>query len=165
MNTDVTVHHDEELLRIASWRRILMLRFVGAPTIDRLTRVRDEQHALVRRIDGKVAMLTVVAPRAQISFDDETRRSTARLLNEMKGNILVGTQIVLKGGFFASIVRSVMMGVNLLSRPPYPTKVTADPREGVDFVAEHLSRAGFPELPDDILAALESAMDGLRAPD
>jgi hypothetical protein len=160
----VEIHHDEEGLRIASWQRLLIMRFVGAPTLAHLRRVRDEQGRLVRRVAGKVAMVSVVVPRASISFDEETRRGSAQLLDEMKGHILVGTQIVLKGGFFSSIVRSVMMGVNMVTRPPYPTRVCSTLQEGADFVAEQLGAAGYATMPDEVVAAVSSALDAPPPP-
>jgi hypothetical protein len=158
----VEIHHTEDTVRIASWERLLIMRFVGAPTIGSLRKVRDEQRALVDRVGGKVAMVSVIAPRAQIKFDDEARKSSGELLNEMKGNILVGTQIVVKQGFFGSIVRSVMMGVNMMSKPPYPTKVCSSVRDGADFVAEHLAKAGHNLMPDDIAAAISTVLEGLN---
>lgn len=157
---DPEIHHDEEFLRIASWDRVLIIRFVGPPGVDELRRVRDEQFALVDRVDGKVAMFTVISPRGSLKFDDETRRASNQLLDEMKGNILVGTQVVLKTGFFGSIVRSVMMGVNMVSKPPYPTKVCPSLSEAADFVAEHLAENGHTLMPDDLAAAVEAAMQG-----
>lgn len=157
---DPEIHHDEELLRIASWDRVLIIRFVGPPGVDHLRRVRDQQFSLVDRVSGKVAMFTVISPRGSLKFDDETRRASSELLEEMKGNILVGTQVVLKQGFFGSIVRSVMMGVNMVAKPPYPTKVCQTLPEGADFVAEHLAQNGHTLMPDDLAAAVEIAMRG-----
>lgn len=160
MINGVEILHDEETLRIAAWDRVLIMRFVGAPNVDGLRRIRDQQKQLVAKVDGKVAMMSVINPKAQIKFDDEARKTSAELLNEMKANILVGTQIVVKQGFFASIVRSVMMGVNLMSKPPYPTRICANLQEGADFVAEHLGTAGHTVMPDDIVAALATALSG-----
>jgi hypothetical protein len=159
---DPEIHHDEDFLRIASWDRVLIIRFVGAPGVEHLRLVRDQQFALVERVGGKVAMFTVITPRGSIKFDDEARRASSELLDEMKKNILVGTQVVLKQGFFGSIVRSVMMGVNMVSKPPYPTKVCPSLPEAADFVAEQFAANGHNLMPDDLATAVETAMQGVK---
>lgn len=156
------IHHDEDLLRIASFDRVLIIRFVGAPSVAHLRLVRDEQSSLVDRVGGKVAMFSVITPHGSIKFDDEARRLSNELLDEMKKNILVGTQVVLKAGFFGSIVRSVMMGVNMVSKPPYPTKVCPSLGEAADFVAEHLAQNGHTLMPDELAGAVETAMVGVK---
>ena len=152
---DVQILEDQPTLRAAYFGPAMLLRFVGAPTAGQLLTVRDHQRQLVDRIGGKVAMVTVVEPAMGLKFDDDARKKSATVMAEMKTNVLVGTQIILKAGFFGSLIRSVMMGVNMMAKAKHPTKIAKSLQEGADFVCTHLNEAGHAMNPDELVQALE----------
>lgn len=58
-----------------------------------------------------------------------------------------GSAICFEGtGMRATIVRSVVTGLTIMSQPPFPHKVFASLDEGVTFVNQHLGAAGVPTL-------------------
>ncbi len=152
---DIELLEDQASLRAAYFGPAMLLRFVGAPTAGQLLTVRDHQRVLVDRIGGKVAMVTVVEPTMGLKFDDDARKKSATVMAEMKSNVLVGTQIILKAGFFASLIRSVMMGINMMAKATHPTKIASSLEDGADFVCTHLNNAGHRISPDDLVSALE----------
>ncbi len=153
----VKLSYQEPHFAVGHWDRVLLIRFVGAPSAEQLQRVRDEQREVVKRL-GKVAMFTLIEPRSGLNFDEKARRRSSALLAEMRGDVLCGVQIVLKAGFFASIIRSVMFGVNALGKPPYPTRVCASIEEAADFVSGELSKHGQSCTAKDLQRAADEFM-------
>lgn len=150
--------HEEGGFRIGTFASALIIRFEGAPKPDQLNRVYLAQQELVKATGSKVAMVSVIFP-AGLSFDEEARKKSSKLLEKMRDDILVGTQIVTKQGFFASIIRSVMMGVQAMAKPEYPTKICGSIRDGADFVAEQLAAHDLPVGPDELADAIRQVAE------
>lgn len=149
----LTLEHEDGGFRIGTFGSAVLIRFEGAPGPEQLEHVFTVQQKLVEATGNKVAMVSVIFP-AGLSFDDEARKKSSKLLAKMRDDILVGTQIVTKAGFFASIIRSVMIGVQAMAKPEYPTKICSSIRDGADFVSEHLGEAGLPVGPDELADAI-----------
>lgn len=149
----LSLEHEEGGFRIGTFGSAVIIRFAGAPKPEQLERVYEVQQDLVNATGTKVAMVSVIFP-AGLSFDEEARKKSSKLLEGMRDDILVGTQIVTKEGFFASIIRSVMMGVQAMAKPEYPTKICASIRDGAEFASEHLTAAGLPVDTEELATAV-----------
>lgn len=87
--------------------------------------------------------LVTIIPTAATPPPTEVRGALAKALTAAK--FVKGSAVCFEGtGLRATIVRSVVTGMTLLSAPPYPHKVFASIPEGVTFVNQQLTIAGAP---------------------
>jgi hypothetical protein len=105
----------------ARYPGFIVLIWLSAPTMEAV----DELVKLLAPVQGKEAsvdLLAVILPIRGMP-EDQTRRAMAE---SMKSSSLRRIALVTEGeGFMASIVRSVISGISLLTRTPIPQKVVA----------------------------------------
>jgi hypothetical protein len=71
--------------------------------------------------------------------DDEFRQHGAKTLIERHAAQIAGFAYLIAGrGFMASIAQSVVAGVSLISRTPYPERTLSDPSKAADWLSEQL---------------------------
>lgn len=100
--------------------------------------------ALANQHATGIGLLTIVPPKA-VPPESDVRGRLARAFSEAPN--VMGSAICFEGsGLRATIVRSVVTGLTIISRPVFPHKVFASLEEGVTFVNEHLAAAGAPTL-------------------
>lgn len=105
---------------------------------------------------GKAASITIVEPSAASSQPPEVRDVTTKLSKDF---VLLGSAIVIEGsGFAAATARTVIAGIYLLSKRPYPNKICASVAEGASFLSPILSRNA-----NDISYVAEQTRAALKA--
>jgi len=123
---EINVVVDQGAFGVATHGPVLLMRFEGPPTVAQLTEVQAQQRALRARVKGgKVCMFTTIKPSTSLDFNTEARRAS----------------VVPQEGFFGSIVRSIMSGVNLAGGQRYPTKVSLSFDDASFFVGGHARAA------------------------
>jgi hypothetical protein len=86
---------------------------------------------------GSVSLLQVIGERATPP-DGIARTALATMLKDHEARI-VASAVVFEGtGFRASVIRSVVVGISMLSRPKCPHTVFASVSEGVTWLSGHL---------------------------
>lgn len=89
---------------------------------------------------GSLGLLQVIGDRATPP-DAATRAALAEMLKENEAR-LVASAVVFEGtGFRASVIRSIVIGISMLSRPKCPHTVFASVPEGVAWLSGHLGNA------------------------
>lgn len=147
----------DDFVALASLDRVL-LTVVRANLENRhYVQVHKAMQELVRRYDGRMASLMVVRSRLRDlpRVDDEQRR-LAREVMAMGGARTIGAVAVLQGGgFWGAGVRSILTGICLLARPPFPWRIAESSEDAIAWLSE---RATAGELPsrEALLAALRS---------
>jgi hypothetical protein len=140
---DFVVHVADGGFGVGEHGPVLVTRFVGPPSTSQLRQVAAQHASLRGRVEGgKGCMLTMIIPSRSLEFDPDARRTSTQLLAEMGEHIISGAQVDSEGGFFGSIVRSIMSGVNLAARHRYPTGVFSSVDAAAAFTADHANRAG-----------------------
>lgn len=87
---------------------------------------------------GKAVSITIVEPTAARGQTPEVREVTTKLSKDFT---LLGSAIVIEGsGFAAATARTMIAGVYLLSKRPYPNKICATVADGASFLSPILSR-------------------------
>ncbi len=82
---------------------------------------RSELTRVVRQSPGRAAFVCVIEPSCG-PMDDTLRKATAEMMAELGGNLRAVAGIIEATGFMASITRSILVGIQLLTRAPAPTK-------------------------------------------
>jgi hypothetical protein len=105
---------------------------------------------------GKACSLSIIEPTAASTQTPEVRRLTTALSKEF---ILLGSAIVIEGsGFAAATARTMIAGVYLLSKRPYPAKIFPSVPEGAAWLSPLLSHKV-----EEIIAVAEVTRRALRA--
>lgn len=87
--------------------------------------------------------LVTIVPTTAVPPPNEVRGKLASALSEAV--FVKGSAVCFEGtGLRATIVRSVVTGLTLLSPPPFPHKVFGTLESGVEFVNQNLEKAGAP---------------------
>jgi hypothetical protein len=111
---------------------VFLTQFYGAPTVTRLNQLYEVQKPIMTR--QRYAVMSIIDPRVGKDIDGDARHRAKQISNEMEPHTIAMAFVVLGTGFFASMVRSVVAGVQLFSNQKSPWKVMADVNTGVDFV-------------------------------
>ena len=119
--------------------------------------------ALAGQHSSGIGLITIVPPKA-VPPESEVRGRLARAFSEAPN--VMGSAICFEGsGLRATIVRSVVTGLTIMSRPVFPHKVFASRAAGVTFVNELLCAAGAPTLQSSrVVAELEGWRKSLTSP-
>lgn len=86
---------------------------------------------------GSVGLLQVIGDHA-ISPDGAARAALAEMLKANE-NRIVASAVAFEGvGFRASMIRSIVIGISMLSRPKCPHTVFASANDGIAWLSEQL---------------------------
>lgn len=114
--------------------------------------------ALAPQHAAGIGLITIVPPKA-VPPELGVRDHLARMFSDSPN--VKGSAICFEGtGLRATIVRSVVTGLTIISQPAFPHKVFASLVEGVTFVNQHLGAAGAPTLQN---ARVVSELEAWRA--
>jgi len=84
-----------------------------------------------------VGCLTIV-PRSAMPPPEDVRRAIGDALGALAGNLRCLCWLIEGSAFQAAMVRGVLSGIRMLSRPPYPTLVTGDMDEALTWMLPYL---------------------------
>jgi hypothetical protein len=126
----------------AAWRGVYILDFRDTPTRESL----DATIVGKRKIqglypDGLYVFNIVDGQRP--APDADVRNYAAKKQTEDNQGVLAHITIVRGDGFRPSTIRSLLTGLHLMSRSPFPRKVFAHLHDGTSWLGEHVSDEGF----------------------
>lgn len=132
-----------------TWRNIAIQCWDTAATIDDIEAATKTLVDLAKHQKEGVVSLSIVKASGIAHLGDAERKRASELMQKSTASMRVGVQIVETTGFIGAMLRSVIGGMNLLSKAP--TKVFSTQREALDYLAEHrFARATRAEL-DEML--------------
>lgn len=147
----------------ATWQHLVLAVFRGETTVQGVRegqRVFDE-HA--KNWPGGVLILTVVEEGAPMP-DAAARNELGRMLKSGAGRTKKSAVVYEGDGFRAAAVRSVVTGISVFSKPPFPHKIFARVADAAGFLA---SEAGNGVTGKDLLNIItdvrERHIEGLAA--
>jgi eukaryotic-like serine/threonine-protein kinase len=118
-------------------------------------RTQLENHAAE---NGRVALLQVIGERA-IPPDGEARAALAAMLKDNEARIVASAVVFEGSGFRASVIRSIVVGISMLTRPKCPHTVFASVSEGITWLSVQLGSNDAARHATD----MQLAVDKLRA--
>jgi hypothetical protein len=140
---------------VATWRRVFVHIWRMHATVDAVRGSAAYLQRFSADTPGGVGMVTIIAERAPPP-SSEVSREVATVL---RSAVAVRASVVAFEGssFRASIVRSVITGLAILSRPPYPHFVTGSMSEASTWLIDTLAKAGIETFAsgDEVCAAIE----------
>lgn len=112
--------------RIETYENLIVLTWLGVPEVEGVKALEATFERLVVGQSRKVGFATVVHPEAlNGKVPAEVRTTVASLLRRYSHRIAATVVIYENRGIKASIVRTIIMTINLLSRTTFPSEVHA----------------------------------------
>lgn len=141
MSSLAVVHHDA-IVKIATARNLLVAVWSDAPLLGQMHAFGRAMHQAQRVNPAGVALLNVLrggTPRFADGVRDEARRLTAG------GGCALGVaHLVVVPGLAGAASRAFLGTVNLLGRPPVPTRVFGLPAEALTWLHDRLAKSSQP---------------------
>lgn len=143
---------------VATWRRVFVhvWRMHTTLPVARASMANLKMFGAER--PGGIGMITIIGAGAPPPSTEVSRELASMIRN---AEVRASAVAFEGGGFRASIVRSVITGLAILARPPYPHFVTGTLAEASDWLIESLDRAGVEAFASP--AELTAAIDRLRS--
>jgi hypothetical protein len=112
------------------------------------------RHAQVWK--GTSRSMTVIEPRAIVAnTSEEVRTETAAMTRDFT---TAANAVVVEGsGFGVAAVRTLLAGVYLVQRVPYPYKIVSTPAEGVRWLLDKTPQFGATVTSADLIDTIERA--------
>ena len=107
---------------------------------------------------GPVGLLQVIDDHA-IPPESATRAALARMLKNNETRIIASAVVFEGAGFRASVVRSIVIGISMLSRPQCPHMIFATANEGIAWLSARLSER---RSSDHVASGMQLAVEQLR---
>jgi hypothetical protein len=141
---------------VATWRRVFVHIWQMHATVAAARGSAVHLQRFAGRTPGAIGMMTIIKEHAPPP-SPEVSREVATILRTAPG--VRASVVAFEGnGFRAAIVRSVITGLAILARPPYPHFVTGTLSESSTWLIDALDTAGVEPFAraDELRAAIEA---------
>jgi len=119
----------------ATWRQMMIAVWHGETTLEGVKLADGIYEDFAAKNPGGIFVLTIVEEHAPMP-DSATRAALSHQLKSGGGKTKYSAVVHEGTGFRAAAVRSVVTGITLFSKPPYPHKVFATVLQAANFFAE-----------------------------
>jgi hypothetical protein len=120
--TKAEVVHSERDFTVMTFQQVFVVIFHQETTVSAVGTLRRELPAFAAQHPAGIALLTIVEPDAPMPTSD-AREALADFMNDKRQSILISGVAYEGTGFRAAAVRSVVTGLTVLARQPFPHKV------------------------------------------
>jgi hypothetical protein len=142
---------------VGSYRFVHVVAYHETPTLTAI-RISDRYHRVLRqRFPKRTALLSWVAPALSVP-SQEVRKFGADMFRAVAPEIQCSATVITGGGFWASTARSVLAGIQLLSRSACPNRTFGEVDEACNWMTSTFDTTDFDP------AELAMAMQHLTEP-
>lgn len=142
---------------VAVWGSVVVVTFAITPSEEAAGKMAAVTAELARTSASKIGMLHVVDARGGAPPNSAARAHYLRMIRERHDDF-AATAIVASGsGFVPSMVRSIVAGFIIATRPKFPVRTFSHATEASDFLAEHM-----PIDRDELLAAMDQTTAAMK---
>jgi hypothetical protein len=128
-------------IAVAAWKNVAMLLLHEPPGPDSVRRLGDLVSDLRRDTGLLVALIHVVRTEGVQPPSEETRRVYRDLMRDPLAPIGASAVVIeSSSSFSASLVSSIITGLELVTRPSFPTRMFAKIGAGADWLAGELEK-------------------------
>lgn len=155
----VEILHEESMLRVASFRSVLMPIWKDAPDIAQVKAyARVAQQFGAQRPKATALLNSII--RGTPRFPEAVRDEVVKVMR-MRGVFRLGVaHLITVGGLAGSATRAFMSTAILLGRPKVPSKVFGDATEACRWLGPRATTILDPFSPDELHEALVEALRG-----
>jgi hypothetical protein len=139
MSEQPTLLHLSEPLRIAVWRDIFFELWTGPGKVDDVKLLHRTHADYLKKYAGQVAAVSVIRAPSLKGIDDDIREEVKRRLGTIRARTSASLTVIESRGFTASEIRSLIGGLILFTRSPYPNKVFDTIDAGAGWLCGYLA--------------------------
>jgi len=154
MNRPNIAHEDEHHL-VATWGNLLLLIWKNETRLAAIQGLRDTMQGLAKRQPDGMTLLTVIERGAPLPSSTE-RRALSDVLRDFSGSVLRSAVLIDADGLRAATVRSVITGLTLIARQPYPHRVFGRAAEAAAWLYPTLRFDGAKPNSLELLGAIDT---------
>jgi hypothetical protein len=134
----------------AIWRRFAVYLFEGHVSIDDMGRMEAHGVHWMRKNPGKIVEMVVIYP-SESRMNSEERARMGKVIKRWEDVRLASATVILAKDLVGSMHRSVLTGLQLIARPPHPTKVFGTNPDALQWLAPYVAElcgvdATYPKL-------------------
>ena len=144
---------------IAVWGSVVVVTFTVTPSEEAAAKMADVTAELARTSAAKIGMLHVVDARGGAPPNSAARAHYLRMIREQHDDFAASAIVASGSGFVPSMVRSVVAGFIIATRPKFPIRTFSHTTEASDFLAQHM-----PIDRDDLIAAMDQTTAAIGTP-
>jgi hypothetical protein len=122
----------------AVWRRFGVYLFEGKVTVDDMARMESHGAHWFRKNPGKIVEMVVIYP-SETRMNSEERARMGKVIKRWEDHRVASATVILATDLVGSMQRSVLTGLQLIVRPPHPTKVFGTPADALMWLAPHIA--------------------------
>lgn len=130
--------HEDDTLRIASCRNLIMAAWTEAPSEDQLILLGRLGREFAGQHAGGTAFINLMK-KGRPSFDAAVRKRAEELSRDASVFPLGSAHVVMASGFTSTAVHAFLSTVFLVARPPKPTKAFRTLDTALPWVLERLN--------------------------
>jgi hypothetical protein len=128
-------------ISVAAWRNVAMLLLHGPPEADDVRRLGDLVADLRRDTGLGVALVHVVRTETVKPPAEDARRVYRDLMRDPLTPLLASAVVIESAAAFASaLVSSIITGLELVTRPSFPTRMFSKLPAGAEWLAGELDK-------------------------
>jgi hypothetical protein len=143
----------------AVWRRFGVYLFEGPVTLDDMARMESHGAHWFRKNPGKIVEMVIIYP-SESRMNSEERARMGKVIKRWEDQRLASATVILATDLVGSMQRSVLTGLQLIVRPPHPTKVFGTTADALTWLAPYVTElCGV----DATYAAVMEGVEELRA--
>jgi len=146
---------EQQNVLFAAWRRFGVYLFEGPISIGDIDRIEMSGSQFFRKSPGKIVEIAVIFP-SDSRMSSEERAHWGKTLKRWGSRRLATATVILATDLVGSMQRSVLTGLQLITRPPHPTKVFPKIDEAILWLAPYITEAC------GIDATYPKVMDGIH---
>lgn len=153
-----SIYFRDASLCTASWNDVFFELWSAHGTLAHMREVHDRHMAFIRAHEGrKTSCISSVRIPSYSSITEEYRRAANERTRDVAPGLHAWCVVVPFTGFGASLLRSVLIGMRLATRPPYAATTFADHDEACEFIAPYMQKRpnGQPYLATELRYALD----------
>ena len=159
MDEAPTIFHRDDVLCIGAWRDVMLELWSGEGTIEHFRIVRASSRRIVERTPSRrVCFVSSVQVEAFRPVPQDVRNEMVARDREIGPHLVAAALVVSNKGFVASIVRSMLAGLQMTSTGRGPSRVFDDEITALAWLAPYVSSIGARACtPGDLRSAIAAA--------
>jgi len=145
-------------MRVWNWQNLVVCAWRGqatSPAAAVLARIMRDLHA--RASDVRRSYIHLIPDQAGLP-DAAARRTISNIMTDYEESIACVGVVIEGGGFWASAMRNVVIGLRVLRKTPFEYRIHATDEEVVSWLPQcHTQKTGVPLLGEDLRKLLLEA--------
>ena len=154
---ELAVAYDDEGVRIACASCLVVIIWLGSPRREQMEQVTAIQRVIVAE-HGYCVSLSIVQDRLSVNVGEGVKEASAENMKEFASTNLGAAVVVEQGGIRATIIRSLITGIQLVAFSPLKQRVFGSTADALGWLG---ARPGLPKDKSELISGLDPQLQAL----